>query len=75
VLAVKDNGIGMNVEMDGYEVTHQLRTISGFARTILIAHYGYAGEEHARLSKQAGFNYHLVKPASIAQLKALIASA
>ncbi|MEZ0606025.1 ATP-binding protein [Paraburkholderia sp. IW21] len=61
-------------DMDGYEVARRLRAISGFADTMLIAHSGYAGEEHLQRAKQAGFDHHLVKPASITQLNELILS-
>lgn len=47
---------------------------TGFAETMLIAHSGYAGEEHFQRVKQAGFDHYLVKPASIARLNELITS-
>jgi len=59
-------------DMDGYEVARQLRATSELADTLLIAHSGYAGEEHVQRAIQAGFDHHLVKPASIAQLNELI---
>jgi two-component system CheB/CheR fusion protein len=59
-------------DMDGYEVARRLRATPDFADTMLIAHSGYAGEEHFERARQAGFDHHLVKPASITQLNELI---
>ncbi|MEZ0606059.1 response regulator [Paraburkholderia sp. IW21] len=58
-------------EMDGYEVARGIRATPGFADTSLIAHSGYAGEEHLHRVRQAGFDYHLVKPADVARLNEL----
>jgi two-component system CheB/CheR fusion protein len=41
--------------------------------TLLIAHSGYGEEEHLQRARQAGFDHHLVKPADLSQLGALIA--
>jgi two-component system CheB/CheR fusion protein len=41
--------------------------------TLLIAHSGYSEEEHLQRATQAGFDHHLVKPADLGQLSALIA--
>ncbi|MFM0627892.1 chemotaxis protein CheB [Paraburkholderia xenovorans] len=60
--------------MDGYEVARRLRVIPGFADTLLVALSGYGGEEHRHRAEQAGFDQHLVKPADIDRLNALIAS-
>nr|WP_284506331.1 chemotaxis protein CheB [Caballeronia sp. INDeC2] len=59
-------------DMDGYEVARRLRATPEFADTILIAHSGYAGEEHFERARQAGFDHHLVKPASLAQLNEMM---
>jgi PAS domain S-box-containing protein len=47
-------------EMDGYEVARELRR-RGY-RGLLIAVSGYGQEEDKRLSREAGFDAHLVKP-------------
>lgn len=60
--------------MDGYEVARRLRVMPGLAETMLIALSGYAGEEHLARTRQAGFDYHLVKPAALAQLNQVISS-
>jgi two-component system CheB/CheR fusion protein len=60
-------------EMDGYEVARRLRSMPGQQDTLLIAHSGYGEEEHLQRAAQAGFDHHLVKPADLSQLNALIA--
>jgi PAS domain S-box-containing protein len=47
-------------EMDGFEVARELRR-RGY-RGLLIAVSGYGQEEDKRLSREAGFDAHLVKP-------------
>ncbi len=51
--------IGMP-RMDGYEVARQLR--GSEERPVLIALTGWGQEEDRRRSREAGFDYHLVKP-------------
>ena len=60
--------------MDGYEVARQLRTMPVLADAVLIALSGYGGEQHVERCQQAGFDSHLVKPANLEQLDALIES-
>jgi PAS domain S-box-containing protein len=60
--------------MNGYEVAARLREQPASRRALLIALTGY-GEEEARLrAKEAGFDYHLVKPVKPDALDALLAS-
>lgn len=60
-------------EMDGYEVARRLRLLPELCDTLLIAHSGYGEEEHLQRARQAGFDHHLVKPADLSQLSAIIA--
>ena len=58
--------------MNGYEVAARLREQPALKQTPLIALTGY-GQEDARLrSKEAGFDYHLVKPVEPDALNALL---
>ncbi len=57
--------------MDGYEVARAIRARRPEA--ILIALTGYGQPEDARRAADAGFDAHLVKPADIARLRALLA--
>ena len=57
--------------MDGYEVGRRLRAMPGGQATLLVALTGF-GEDHDReLSRAAGFDAHLLKPASLPELEAL----
>ena len=58
--------------MDGYEVARRLRKLPEMEKVLLIAHSGYGQAEDLRKSKEAGFDHHLVKPADINQIEALI---
>jgi two-component system, chemotaxis family, CheB/CheR fusion protein len=60
-------------EMDGYEVARRLRTMPDLSDTVLIAHSGYGETEHLQRATLAGFDHHLVKPADLGQLTALVA--
>ena len=54
--------------MDGHAVAARLRA-AGHARAALVAVTGYGREEDVRRSREAGFDYHLVKPVSLAELQ------
>jgi two-component system, chemotaxis family, CheB/CheR fusion protein len=58
--------------IDGYEVARRLRQLPGTKGVLLIALSGYGQTEDLRKSREAGFDHHLVKPADIDQLEALI---
>ncbi len=60
--------------MDGYEVARRLRR--AFGRTpVLVALTGYGQEEDRRRAIEAGFDHHLVKPASVDALVAVLEGA
>ena len=52
-------------DMNGYEVATVLRQDPALKNTILIALTGWGSEEDRRLSQQAGFNHHLIKPVDL----------
>ncbi|MET0333564.1 MAG: ATP-binding protein, partial [Rhizobacter sp.] len=54
--------------MDGYEVARRLRASPKTARTQLVALTGYGQPEDRRKAIEAGFDDHLVKPASAQDL-------
>jgi two-component system, chemotaxis family, CheB/CheR fusion protein len=60
-------------EMDGYEVSRRIRSMPDQQDTLLIAHSGYGEEDHLQRATQAGFDHHLIKPADLSQLSALVA--
>ena len=64
--------IGMP-RMDGYEVARRLREKHG--ELVLIALTGWGQAEDHRRSREAGFDYHLIKPVQPATLAKLLATA
>ena len=60
--------------MDGYELARRLRAAPKTANVLLIALTGYGQADDRKRSKDAGFDYHMVKPADIRELNALLAS-
>ncbi|HYD60912.1 MAG TPA: response regulator [Noviherbaspirillum sp.] len=60
-------------EMDGNELAKCLRAAPETAGSTLIAVTGYGQESDRRNSMEAGFDYHLVKPVSTAQLAGILA--
>lgn len=63
--------IGMP-HMDGYEVARRIRSQPEFDDLVLIALTGWGQERDRRLTAEAGFNYHLTKPADISDIEMLL---
>ena len=53
-------------DIDGYEVARRLR--AAYPAIFLIAHSGWGAEEDRQRTREAGFDYHLVKPAEIEEI-------
>jgi PAS domain S-box-containing protein len=60
--------------MDGYEAARQLRRLPGLEGALLVALTGWGQEEDRRRSADAGFDEHLLKPATLTALQKLLAS-
>ncbi len=60
--------------LDGYKVAQRLREQSETKHIVLVALTGYGQPEDRQRSKEAGFDYHLVKPVSIDDVQAIIGS-
>jgi PAS domain S-box-containing protein len=60
-------------EMDGIELAKRLRAQSETANALLIAVTGYGQDQDRQQTRAAGFDHHLVKPADIKQLSAILA--
>lgn len=60
--------------MDGYEVARRIRSTYPERRTPLVALTGWGQEEDRRRARDAGFDYHLIKPADMDKLQALLAT-
>jgi len=72
-LAVRPDVVLIDVglpRLDGYEVARRLRAEAGGIR--LVALTGYGQSEDVQRARDAGFDCHLVKPASAEQLRAAI---
>jgi two-component system, sensor histidine kinase len=61
--------------MNGYEVARQLRQEASGKRPLIAALTGYGQEEDRRLSREAGFDHHMVKPIDPNALEAFLAAA
>ncbi|MDE3059879.1 MAG: response regulator, partial [Pseudomonadota bacterium] len=56
-------------DMNGYEVCAAMRSDPALEHTAFIAQTGWGQEQHLQRSKEAGFDYHLIKPISIKALQ------
>jgi two-component system CheB/CheR fusion protein len=59
--------------MDGYEVARRIRADPRLSNIILVALTGYGQEADRRLSREAGFDEHLVKPVNFETIDGLLA--
>ncbi len=60
--------------LNGYEACRAIREQPGGAEPVIVACTGWGQEEDRRQSREAGFNFHLVKPVDPAALEALLGS-
>ncbi|KQT10880.1 hybrid sensor histidine kinase/response regulator [Ramlibacter sp. Leaf400] len=60
--------------MNGFEVAHKLRSDPSSRDALLIALTGYGEAESRTRSAQAGFDFHMVKPADVNLLLSMIAN-
>jgi signal transduction histidine kinase/DNA-binding response OmpR family regulator len=60
--------------MNGFEVAHRLRTQPESRDALLIALTGYGEAESRTRSAQAGFDFHMVKPADVNLLLSMLAN-
>ena len=60
--------------MSGHDTARRLRSTPGLEGAVLVAVTGYGQEEDRRVSLQAGFDHHWVKPLSFDALTDLLAS-
>jgi PAS domain S-box-containing protein len=63
--------IGMP-QMDGYELARRLRERFADDSTLIVGLSGWGQEEDLRRGRDAGFDHHLIKPADISALRALL---
>jgi signal transduction histidine kinase len=60
--------------MDGYEVVRRLRALPQTPRAVVAALTGWGQDDDRRRVREAGFDHHLVKPASLGDLQSLLAA-
>ncbi len=58
--------------LNGYEVAKRLRRGAAFKNLTLIALTGYGSDADRRLSEEAGFDHHLVKPVGAREVQRLL---
>jgi CheY-like chemotaxis protein len=58
--------------LDGYALARRLRQQAGLEQTKLVALTAFSDEAHARRAQEAGFDYHLVKPADPTDVERLL---
>jgi signal transduction histidine kinase len=68
-VAIVDVGLPI---LDGYQVASQVRDRMGAAAPRLVAMTGYGQEADRRRSRDAGFDRHLVKPAELSDIIAVL---
>jgi signal transduction histidine kinase/ActR/RegA family two-component response regulator len=58
--------------LDGYQVAQRIRRQSSLKNTVLVALTGYGAAADRQRSQQAGFDYHLVKPANLDEIEEIL---
>lgn len=64
--------IGMP-DMDGYQLGQAIRSQDLRPRPLLVALSGYGSDRNRQRSLKAGFDHHLLKPAALDDIEALLA--
>jgi len=60
--------------MNGYEVARRIREQPRFRDVLLVAQSGWGQEEDRQRSQEAGFDFHLVKPATLGEIEKVLAT-
>ena len=59
-------------DVTGYELASTIRRDAGSERVVLVALTGWGSEDHRRRSVEAGFDFHLTKPADLATVRRIL---
>ncbi|MBC8087531.1 MAG: PAS domain S-box protein [Phycisphaerae bacterium] len=62
-------------DVSGYEIAASIRGDERLDRTIIVALTGWGSNDHRRRSVEAGFDYHLTKPADVAIIRRILTRA
>lgn len=65
--------IGLDGDMNGYQVARIIRSTPSIAGVYLAAVTGYSQEEDRRMAKESGFDFHVKKPPDQQELNDLLA--
>ncbi|MBI3860425.1 MAG: PAS domain S-box protein [Planctomycetia bacterium] len=57
---------------DGYEVAQRIRKEPGLCEIVLVAVTGYGQETDQQRSREAGFDYHLIKPVDFGEVRQIL---
>src|SRR5687768_6264557 len=60
--------------MDGYEVARRIRAGFPERRAAIVALTGWGQDDDRQRAREAGFDHHLIKPAELGALQALLMS-
>ena len=60
--------------MDGFQLAHEMRKLDSTAGALLVAVTGYGLAGGRQRSLEAGFDYHLLKPAAVEEIHSVIES-
>jgi DNA-binding response OmpR family regulator len=58
--------------MNGYDLCRELKSRPDTAKAVFIAQTGWGEAEHRRLTTEAGFDHHLVKPLYLETLESVL---
>ncbi|MDQ6611199.1 MAG: PAS domain-containing protein, partial [Gemmatimonadota bacterium] len=59
-------------DVSGYELAGTIRGKAATTPVVLVALTGWGSEEHRRRSSEAGFDFHLAKPAEVAMIRRIL---
>ncbi|MEP6765085.1 MAG: CheR family methyltransferase [Gemmatimonadaceae bacterium] len=59
-------------DIDGFKLASRIRRKAGGERVVLVALTGWGSEQHRRRSSEAGFDFHLAKPADMAEIRRIL---
>lgn len=58
--------------MNGYDLCKELKSRPDIGKAVFIAQTGWGEAEHRRMTAEAGFDHHLVKPLYLETLEAVL---
>jgi CheY-like chemotaxis protein len=61
-------------KLNGYDLARQLRQMPATRDALLVAVTGWGQEEDKQRAREAGFAHHIVKPADLRQIVAILES-